>query len=144
MIIPRVLFADASFYTAISNRRDAYYARAIAWQDAVLGAKARIVTTEAVLWEYLNSCAVAAVRGYAYRAYKYLHADPQVEVIGFDPALSAAALHSYELHDDKDWGIVDCLSFEIMRERKINDALTTDRHFEQAGFRALLLQAPTN
>ncbi len=39
---------------------------------------------------------------------------------------------------DKEWGLVDCVSFVVMREHGIEAALTTDRHFIQAGFRALL------
>jgi len=39
---------------------------------------------------------------------------------------------------DKTWGLVDCVSFVVMRDAGILDSLTTDKHFEQAGFRALL------
>ncbi len=39
---------------------------------------------------------------------------------------------------DKDWGLVDCLSFVTMQDYRISDSLTTDEHFEQAGFRALM------
>ena len=49
----------------------------------------------------------------------------------------------YELfvqHSDKSWTLVDCISFVVMQERGITEALTADRHFVQAGFRALLLE----
>jgi hypothetical protein len=36
------------------------------------------------------------------------------------------------------WGLVDCVSFVIMRSLGIREAFTADRHFEQAGFVALL------
>ncbi len=39
---------------------------------------------------------------------------------------------------DKEWGLVDCVSFVTMNQLGITEALTTDRHFEQAGFVALL------
>jgi hypothetical protein len=39
---------------------------------------------------------------------------------------------------DKEWGLTDCISFVVMKERKLTDALTTDHHFEQAGFKSLL------
>jgi predicted nucleic acid-binding protein len=37
-----------------------------------------------------------------------------------------------------EWGLVDCISFIVMQNRGITDALTADIHFQQAGFRALL------
>lgn len=39
---------------------------------------------------------------------------------------------------DKDWSLTDCISFMIMTENAMKEALTGDRHFEQAGFVALL------
>jgi predicted nucleic acid-binding protein len=39
---------------------------------------------------------------------------------------------------DKDWSLVDCISILVMQQRRLKEALTTDRHFVQAGFRALL------
>jgi hypothetical protein len=39
---------------------------------------------------------------------------------------------------DKDWSLIDCISFVVMEEEGIQEALTADQHFEQAGFTALL------
>jgi predicted nucleic acid-binding protein len=39
---------------------------------------------------------------------------------------------------DKEWGLTDCISFLVMQDRAMTDALTTAQHFQQAGFRALL------
>ena len=52
--------------------------------------------------------------------------------------LYAQALILYRSRIDKEWGLVDCLSFVVMRERMLTEALTADQHFEQAGFQALL------
>jgi predicted nucleic acid-binding protein len=52
--------------------------------------------------------------------------------------LSDRALELYQQHADKEWTLTDCASFVVMRERGITAALTGDRHFEQAGFTALL------
>jgi uncharacterized protein len=43
---------------------------------------------------------------------------------------------------DKEWGLTDCVSFVVMQERKLTHALTTDRHFSQAGFADLLASLP--
>jgi predicted nucleic acid-binding protein len=44
----------------------------------------------------------------------------------------------YRSRPDQTWGLIDCVSFIVMREAGIVDSLTADKHFEQAGFRALL------
>ena len=38
----------------------------------------------------------------------------------------------------KEWGLTDCISFIVMEDNGLTEALTTDEHFQQAGFRALL------
>jgi uncharacterized protein len=50
----------------------------------------------------------------------------------------------YNSRSDKDWGLTDCTSFVVMSERNLTEALTTDSHFQQAGFRALLIEGEVN
>jgi uncharacterized protein len=52
--------------------------------------------------------------------------------------LFSAGLELFRSRRDKEWSLTDCMSFVVMRERGITDALTNDHHFEQAGFRILL------
>ena len=52
--------------------------------------------------------------------------------------LYARAFTLYRQRPDKEWGMVDCISFVVMQERGLTDALTTDEHFGQAGFRVLM------
>jgi predicted nucleic acid-binding protein len=60
----------------------------------------------------------------------------QLEWVDSERFHSAVAL--FRRHDDKDWSFTDCVSFVLMRELKIEESFTTDRHFRQAGFKALL------
>jgi hypothetical protein len=39
---------------------------------------------------------------------------------------------------DKNWSLTDCISFVVMQDEGLTEALTGDSHFEQAGFKALL------
>jgi predicted nucleic acid-binding protein len=51
---------------------------------------------------------------------------------------SGAARTFFSVRPDKEWSLTDCISFVVMNERGITDALTSDHHFEQAGFQILL------
>jgi predicted nucleic acid-binding protein len=67
-----------------------------------------------------------------------LRNDPLVEVVVVDSELFQRALTLFGQRNDKDWGLTDCISFVLMQERGLTEALTTDSHFSQAGFRRLL------
>ena len=68
--------------------------------------------------------------------------DPRIEVVAWSTELSAGALRLFTDRSDKDWSLTDCLSFFVMRRSNVQIALTPDHHFEQAGFRPVLLHAP--
>jgi predicted nucleic acid-binding protein len=50
----------------------------------------------------------------------------------------------YNQADAMQWGLTDCISFVVMRDQNLTDALTADRHFTQAGFVPLMLGKPSN
>lgn len=135
-------FADTSFWIAISTKRDQYHSQAAAWRQSVVRTASRLVTSEAVLWEWLNALSDASTRAIAAEGYRRVHADRQIEVVSLQPELSDAAIGLYRDRADKNWSLTDCLSFVIMERHALTEALPTDRHFEQAGFRANMLNDP--
>lgn len=64
--------------------------------------------------------------------------DDEIEVVWVDETLHRQALDLLQARLDKTYSLCDAVSFVIMRERGITDALTTDHHFEQEGFVRLL------
>ena len=135
-------FADTSFWLALSRKRDQYNRDAIAWNQFVIRSRGRIVTTEAVLWEWLNGLSDASTRGVAAEGYRRAHADARIEVVPFQPELIDSAVQLYRTRPDKDWSLTDCLSFVVMERRHLTEALTTDGHFEQAGLKVMMLAEP--
>lgn len=67
-----------------------------------------------------------------------LQDDPMVEVVYVDESFHCAALNLLQERLDKTWSLCDAVSFLLMQQRGITEALTTDHHFEQAGFTRLL------
>jgi predicted nucleic acid-binding protein len=59
------------------------------------------------------------------------------KVVLLTNSLYELAFNLFKQREDKEWGLVDCISFIVMEDRGITDGLTTDIHFQQAGFRAL-------
>ena len=86
-----------------------------------------------------NALAKQRYRAAAVRLLEALENDPVVEIIPLPEGLYARAMQLYRERPDKEWGLTDCVSFVVMQERSITEALTADDHFRQAGFRPLLL-----
>lgn len=61
-----------------------------------------------------------------------------VEFVWVDEDRHRAALSLLQSRLDKTYSLCDAVSFLLMRQYGVGDALTTDRHFEQEGFTRLL------
>jgi predicted nucleic acid-binding protein len=96
------------------------------------------VTTEAVLWEWLNALSDTTTRAIAVEGYIRTHRDSRIEIVAFETGLNKITIDLYRSRIDKDWRLTDCLSFVIMERRRLTEALTTDHHFEQAGMQVLM------
>src|SRR5262249_16214308 len=129
-------------WIALSSRRDQYHSRALEWHESLVRSGSRILTTEAILWEWLNALSDASTRRVAVEGYRRAHADPNVEVVSFHTELVDATVSLYGERPDKDWSLTDCFSFIVMERRRLTEALTTDRHFEQANLKARMLEKP--
>jgi uncharacterized protein len=70
---------------------------------------------------------------------KDLQSDPLTKIIPASDSLFRAGLELFAKRPDKEWSLVDCISFVVMKQRRLTDALTTDHHFKQAGYNALLM-----
>jgi predicted nucleic acid-binding protein len=128
-------FVDAGYWIAWINSRDAWHNRARAIAS---GLRRPLVTTEAVLLEVGNTLSTANWRGQVGRFLTQIRANPNVTIVPIDADIGARALVLYAVRPDNEWGLTDCMSFVVMAERGISEALATDRHLVQARFRALL------
>jgi len=128
------LFVDSVFLIALVSPRDQYHTRAAAFD---LSGRS-LVTTRFVLIEIADAFARAADRQRAIDLIDALEGDPQVRIVPADETLVREGYDFYCERPDKDWSLTDCISFVVMQREGITEALTGDRHFEQAEFVALL------
>lgn len=129
---------DTSGWYALIDRRDAWHARARDEVRRLLERRHTLVTSDYVVDE---SCTLAKARAgsaAAVRLLDLLHQTQSVEWewIGTERFDRAEAL--FRKHKDQGYSFTDCASFALMRELRIEAALTSDEHFRAAGFRPLL------
>ena len=128
------VFADTFALIAWLNPRDASHARVTAYLDGFNG---RVVTTEWVLMELADALAAPTARSTVVGFLQAVRADPMFEVVGYAPTVYETGFNLFAARPDKAWSLTDCISFAVMTERGLTEALTADHHFEQAGFRAV-------
>lgn len=135
------VFVDTQGWAALRVRSDRHHALAHRTWTSLCNGGASFVTSQAVLSETYTLLAHRVGREYAVRFGESLRAAKHTEVVYVNPDLDAAAWELFVRYEDKLFSYVDCISFAIMEQRGIRQALTYDHHFEQAGFEALLRPA---
>ena len=136
--MPAEVFLDTAYAIALSSPNDQFHTRAVALVEQLEATGTRLVTTRAVLLEIGNALSKQRYRQAAVQLLDSLEEDPTVDIVPLSEPLYARAVQLYRERPDKEWGLTDCVSFLVMQDRGLTDALTTDEHFQQAGFRAIL------
>jgi predicted nucleic acid-binding protein len=134
----RILFADTGYWVALINPRDDLHKKAQKLSKDIQ--PAHIVTTEMVLVEVLNDFSDRGefFRKAAVNLIEKLYQHPNTTIIPQTSVQFQSALTLYKQRPDKEWSQTDCVSFKIMEEQAIVEALAYDRHFVQAGYQALM------
>lgn len=132
------VFLDTAYAIALSSPNDLFHPRAVHLADEIKTAGVRLVTTRAITLEIGNALSKHRYRHAGIRLLDALEADPGVEIIPLSEQLYERAWRLFRERADKEWGLTDCVSFVVMQDRGLIEALTTDEHFEQAGFQTLM------
>jgi predicted nucleic acid-binding protein len=132
------VFADTSFFFALAAKRDHAHEQATAVYARLVKGGRRLLTTDYVIDETMT---LVKLRTEARVALALLERIEQSETVVIE-AIDAVRFHEakalFRRHADHDYSFTDCSSFVVMREQKLTEALTTDAHFTEAGFKALL------
>jgi uncharacterized protein len=131
----RRAFADTFYFLALLDSREERHPEAA---EASRDPELRLVTTEWVLTEFGDAYCHPKDRADFVALCRSLINHPRVRIVAADTRLFQCGVDLYAQRLDKEWSLTDCLSFVVMTEEGITQALTGDKHFEQAGFTALL------
>jgi uncharacterized protein len=134
----KTLFADTGYWIALLDPQDTLHQKAIHVSSALT--QAQICTSDMVFTEVLNHFAKRGnfLRQAAVALLQSAQENPAIEIVTQTPDRFQQALTLYRQRPDQAWSHTDCASFCIMQQQSIREALAYDKHFEQAGFVALL------
>lgn len=132
----QTVFLDTSYLIALIRKKDGRHSDALAAVSICTG---HFVTTDLVLVELANSLSLPPNRAVVISAIERIRTDAATTIIPFNSEGMERALALFKSSHDKSWGLVDCFSFVVMKEKRIRQALTFDDHFRQAGFETPLL-----
>lgn len=130
------VFADTYYYLAVINENDQGHARATDYARDYGGV---VVTTEWVLTEVGDAMSEPRQRSKCLSLLEVIYDDVDTVVVEASHDLFQRGVALFSQRGDKSWSLTDCISFVVMQEHGVDEALTADRHFEQAGFLPLLI-----
>jgi len=128
------VFVDSFAWIAAINKSDNYHEISLKILEELLNKQARLITTNYVVVETINALSKVKFRKTVIEFIDKLRKSPNVQIVKITDEIYNNAWTLYQQRMDKDWGITDCTSFEVMQMFNIRKAFTSDKHFEQAGY----------
>jgi predicted nucleic acid-binding protein len=134
------LFVDTFGWASLFVNTQPYHSQAAQCFRLVVQQQKSVVTTNYVISELvaLLGSPLRIPRPCIFEVIDAIKTVPYVQIIHIDEATDTAAWELCKGRSDKAWSLVDCTSFVLMQQLSIQEALTTDQRFEQAGFIRLL------
>jgi len=128
-------FADSFYYIALLNPSDTTHHLAL---DVTSKRTGILVTTRWALAEVGDAMSAPPNRRRFSDLIQAIESDANTVVVADDKKLFDEGMSLFRQRSDKWWSLTDCISFVVMEQHGIQEVLTGDRHFAQAGFVPLL------
>ncbi len=133
----KALLVDTAGWMACADGSDPAHGKACAARDAALDAGRLLVTTDYIVDETLTLVRMRLGIAAAETWWAQIEGSSRARRETIDALRAEKARALFFRQRDKDYSFTDCTSFVVMRELRLKQALTTDRHFRQAGFLVL-------
>jgi predicted nucleic acid-binding protein len=130
----KALFVDTAGWMACADAADPSHGKATTARDRWLERKGVLVTTDYVIDETLTLIRFRLGLSAAEAWWKQVEGSARLQWEPITPERAEKARHLFFRYADKDFSFTDCTSFVVMQQRRLKQALTTDRHFKQIGF----------
>jgi predicted nucleic acid-binding protein len=131
------VFADTYYWLALINPRDQAHQEAVTLSQSL---RRPLLTTAWVLTEIGDALRQPANRPVFLNLLKDIANDALTTVVPAEQKWFDRGVALYAARPDKKWPLTDCISFTVMQDFGLTEALTADSEFVQAGFRILMVR----
>jgi len=130
-----MLFVDAGALIARHRESDDHHRDALrGWRD-IESRRKQVFTSNLVLVEAARFLSRISGNARAAERLRIWLSSEQLVVLRPDREIELEAADLLEKYADQQIGFIDCISFVLMRRRRINAVFGFDRHFRSAGFK---------
>jgi len=133
----RNVFVDTWGWYVLIDRNDPSHSAAAALVRKVLESGGRLVSTDYIIDESCTLARARAGHAAAARLLDLLERTAGLDLEWIGPERFERAKAIFRKHRDQSYSFTDCTSFAVMRERRLNEVITSDQHFRTAGFHVL-------
>jgi uncharacterized protein len=134
----REVFVDTSGLYALVDKSDGHHRQARDVVEKLIRAGRRLVVTDYVITEAVNLANARGGSRVATRVLDLVEQSVGIRIEWIEAARFEKTKMFFRKHADHSYSFTDCSSFVTMREIRLTEALTTDRHFVKAGMQILL------
>lgn len=128
------MFVDTAALVAQLNKQDNLHIQAVSTNQKLILKGKRLITTMYVIDETVTELTGRVPHPNIVGFIEDIFSSKIFHVLHVSKKHEKSAWNLYKERPDKLWSFTDCLSFVIMKERRITEAFTSDHHFVQAGF----------
>lgn len=132
------VYVDTAALIALAHKRDSLHEKTVAVYKKLLDRNSRFITTNAVLLEVGNAFSRSTHKPLAISLFHLMNDSPSWEVHPADGKWFTEGMGLFQKRKDKDWSLTDCIGIVVAEAYAVKSVFTSDRHFEQAGFKILL------
>jgi uncharacterized protein len=130
----RSLFVDTAGWMMLADAADPLHRKAVSARDSWLEQGGILVSTDFVMDETLTLLRFRLDIDAAEEWWEQVDASRRLAWEQIDGVRAEKARRWMFRWRDKEFSFTDCTSFVVMKERRVRRALTSDRHFRDAGF----------
>ena len=132
-----MIFVDTGAFLALYYRRDQNHAQAARLWTTL---EPPVLTSNHIVDEFATALGRRVGGRFAADCVADLYASPVIDVLPSSREDELDALWWMRKYADQRISFTDCVSFALMRRRRIRAAFTFDRHFKLAGFEVIGLK----